>query len=386
VPSLALTSRHGPYEHARLAAPASTLEVLRTPGQALDVETRAEMEARFGHDFGHVRVHADAKAAASAWTVNALAYTVGRDVAFASGQYRPRTRRGRELLAHELSHVVQQEARAAQPAAVPVIARGTGEHEREARAAAARVSAGSHAAVTPGSAPLALQRQPRSPEAVEEGEKPAVAAISLSPRTIPDVELTAQTGLPDKSATARGARDEAEASGPTVGASVKATAKPGEAPEVTTNVELVIPIGLGGIPGTPIVVGKSASVEVAMGPYSDDSGYRKVAIDASVKALVLELESRRAGVLEAAAKAGLSHEYESRPASGGQAAKAGGKTSFKAAVEAKYKPPVKVAGVQPYLFASVGFKVKPKDTGVEVKPTSDLEVGPAVTGGVGLAF
>ena len=57
-------------------------EVLHSPGQPLDPATRAFMEPRFGHDFSTVRVHTDARAAASARTVNALAYTVGRDVVF----------------------------------------------------------------------------------------------------------------------------------------------------------------------------------------------------------------------------------------------------------------------------------------------------------------
>jgi hypothetical protein len=65
------------------------------------------MEPRFGHDFSGVRLHTDAKAVDSAQAVNALAYTVGRDIVFGTGQYAPETRAGRTLLAHELAHVVQ---------------------------------------------------------------------------------------------------------------------------------------------------------------------------------------------------------------------------------------------------------------------------------------
>ena len=83
-------------------------EVLRSPGQPLDVATRAFMEPRFGHDFSGVRVHTDAKAAESARAVNALAYTVGRNVVFGAGQYLPQTNAGQRLLAHELTHTVQQ--------------------------------------------------------------------------------------------------------------------------------------------------------------------------------------------------------------------------------------------------------------------------------------
>jgi hypothetical protein len=83
-------------------------EVLRSPGHPLDPATRAFMEPRFGHDFSGVRVHADAKAATSARAVNALAYTVGRDVVFGAGQHSPATATGQRLLAHELTHVIQQ--------------------------------------------------------------------------------------------------------------------------------------------------------------------------------------------------------------------------------------------------------------------------------------
>lgn len=82
---------------------------LQAPGQAIDPHTRAFMESRFGHDFSDVRVHTGTAAAASASGLNARAYTVGRDVVFASGEYAP-TAKGGPLLAHELAHVVQQSA------------------------------------------------------------------------------------------------------------------------------------------------------------------------------------------------------------------------------------------------------------------------------------
>jgi hypothetical protein len=68
------------------------------------------MESRFGKDFSRVRVHADAQAAKSAQEVNALAYTVGHDIVFGAGRYSPGTSSGQHLLAHELTHVVQQRA------------------------------------------------------------------------------------------------------------------------------------------------------------------------------------------------------------------------------------------------------------------------------------
>ncbi|MFF1696521.1 DUF4157 domain-containing protein [Streptomyces sp. NPDC058257] len=79
-----------------------------TGGQPLSVATRAFMEPRFGHDFGRVRVHTDAGAAASARAVHADAYTLGHHLVFAAGRYAPETSQGQRLLAHELTHVVQQ--------------------------------------------------------------------------------------------------------------------------------------------------------------------------------------------------------------------------------------------------------------------------------------
>ncbi len=88
------------------AMPPIVHEVLRSPGQPLDAATRAFMEPRFGHDFSQVRVHTDAKAAESARAVNAMAYTVGRDIVF--GDSVRRTSEGQKTLAHELAHVAQQ--------------------------------------------------------------------------------------------------------------------------------------------------------------------------------------------------------------------------------------------------------------------------------------
>jgi hypothetical protein len=90
-------------------------DVLRSSSQPLDVSTRSFMEPRLGHDFSRVRIHTDAKAAESARALNALAYTVGRDVVFGAGQYAPNTPHGQKLLAHELTHVAQQNGMAFQP-------------------------------------------------------------------------------------------------------------------------------------------------------------------------------------------------------------------------------------------------------------------------------
>jgi outer membrane protein OmpA-like peptidoglycan-associated protein len=88
--------------------PSIVHETLRSSGQPLDAATRSFMEPRFGHDFSRVRVHTDARASESARAVNALAYTVGPHIVFASGQYAPLASTGRQLMAHELAHVKQQ--------------------------------------------------------------------------------------------------------------------------------------------------------------------------------------------------------------------------------------------------------------------------------------
>ncbi len=93
-----------------VAAPPIVHKVLQSPGQSIDAPTRRFMESRFGHDFSGVRVHADVLAAQSAADVEARAYTVGQHLVFGTGQYVPGTNAGKRLIAHELAHVVQQEA------------------------------------------------------------------------------------------------------------------------------------------------------------------------------------------------------------------------------------------------------------------------------------
>jgi outer membrane protein OmpA-like peptidoglycan-associated protein len=77
-------------------------------GRALDAATRVGMEARFGRDFGHVRVHTGGAAASSARAVHASAFTVGSDIVFGAGRYAPDSPVGQRLIAHELTHIVQQ--------------------------------------------------------------------------------------------------------------------------------------------------------------------------------------------------------------------------------------------------------------------------------------
>jgi hypothetical protein len=104
------TMRQGRAWHADKpgTVPPIVHQALRSPGQPLDDGARRFMESRFGHDFNRVRVHSDAQAAAAARSVDSLAFTVGPQLVFGAGQYAPATAAGRRLLAHELTHVLQQ--------------------------------------------------------------------------------------------------------------------------------------------------------------------------------------------------------------------------------------------------------------------------------------
>jgi Domain of unknown function (DUF4157) len=95
------------HEQTAIAS-ASVDQVLASPGRPLQPALRQDMEQRFGHDFSRVRVHAGAAAEQSARDVNATAYTVGHDIVFGGGVFAPGTHQGRRLIAHELTHVVQQ--------------------------------------------------------------------------------------------------------------------------------------------------------------------------------------------------------------------------------------------------------------------------------------
>ena len=81
---------------------------LRSGGQPLSSASRDYFEPRFGYNFSQVRVHTDGGAAGLARAVNARAFTLGQDVVFGSGQYAPEQDEGKKLLAHELTHVIQQ--------------------------------------------------------------------------------------------------------------------------------------------------------------------------------------------------------------------------------------------------------------------------------------
>lgn len=117
--------------------PASVYRVLGSPGRPLGAGILSFMEPRFGHDFGDVQLHTGPAAAASAREVGARAYTVGSHIVMGGGAPSPETGAGRELLAHELTHVVQQSRGGLTPGIDPDAA-----HERSARSVASSVAAG----------------------------------------------------------------------------------------------------------------------------------------------------------------------------------------------------------------------------------------------------
>jgi hypothetical protein len=98
------------HDSDEMAAPPIVQEVLRSTGQPLDPSTREFMESRFHHDFSQVRVHTDTRAGDAASAIGARAFTGNRAIVFGVGEYAPQTESGRKLLAHELTHVVQQQA------------------------------------------------------------------------------------------------------------------------------------------------------------------------------------------------------------------------------------------------------------------------------------
>lgn len=134
-------------------------------GRPLDRTTRAYFEARFGHDLGPVRLHTGAQAAATAHAMEGRALTVGANIAFAEGQFRPDTQEGRRLLAHELTHTLQQAgtveppaARAGSPSSLSTSRPGDSSEQEAERAADAVVSGSNIGAVS--QAPLAVYRHP----------------------------------------------------------------------------------------------------------------------------------------------------------------------------------------------------------------------------------
>jgi hypothetical protein len=149
--------------------PSIVREVLRSSGKPLDHGTRTFMEGRFGHNFSSVRVHTDAAAAESARSVNAIAYTVGSDIVFGFSRFAPNTTVGNRLLAHELTHVVQQSGHASDLQASSIIDENDAT-EREANLVARAVSAGNRAEIVHKPIAPSLQRHKKDIVAYSGGQ------------------------------------------------------------------------------------------------------------------------------------------------------------------------------------------------------------------------
>lgn len=171
-------------------------DVISSGGRPLEPGVREDMEARLGHDFGDVRIHDDGAAHESARSVGAHAYTVGSDVVFQRDKYDPSTNDGQVMLAHELTHVVQQRSGPVDgsPAGGGInVSHPSDRFEREAAANAERVMAGpapgvsatpAPAAVQRAEDPLAVQRQ----DAPEEEEEPTAQGTFVQREEAPEEE------------------------------------------------------------------------------------------------------------------------------------------------------------------------------------------------------
>lgn len=153
-------------DKSKAEKPLAVFETLDSPGQSLDPTTRNFMETRFGYDFSQVRVHTGEEAQESTREVGAVAYTRGRDVVFGAKRYDPGTSAGRHLLAHELTHVVQQ-------------ARGGASSQPEQRAEATAATVMRDEAVSPaliGGTQQAVQMRPKDPAGKSAKETPISTA------------------------------------------------------------------------------------------------------------------------------------------------------------------------------------------------------------------
>jgi hypothetical protein len=139
-----------------------TIQRARGCGQPLDPPVRTQMETSFGADFGHVRIHTGADADVLSRDLNANAFTIGRDVFFRHGEYNPGSSSGKELLAHELTHVVQQSASGAVRSGRLRVGQSDDAHEKEADRVATEVINGNERRVDIKDFPATLKTHPDS--------------------------------------------------------------------------------------------------------------------------------------------------------------------------------------------------------------------------------
>lgn len=197
----------GEHEGGGMDAVERSIDGARGAGQGMDHGTRSRMEGAFSADFSGVRIHDDARANGLSQSLSARAFTTGRDVFFRQGEYSPGTSSGRELLAHELTHVVQQngdgirtkmtvsEPGDPQEVEADQMARAVIDKEQSVQRqpeAPKREEEDKQLAAKQDAA-HALQRQPEAPKMAEEEEeklrtKPAIAGVS---RQVDDAGIAA---------------------------------------------------------------------------------------------------------------------------------------------------------------------------------------------------
>ncbi|MGH8559406.1 MAG: eCIS core domain-containing protein [Methylococcales bacterium] len=250
------------------------------------------MEPRFGHDFSRVRVHTDSRAAESALAVNALAYTVGRDVVFGTGQHAPHTRAGQKLLAHELTHAVQQGETAHAQRHDATIGPAQDAYESEAERVAQLISVRRNAApIERLTAQPALQRQPAPPKddaKKKPGEKEVIT--QPPPQKIP----VPQARKEDKAPAKPESKEEKKGVEKAVSVGVETETKREEEKTTTERAgkfsfEVEIPITdklqLG-----PVSFLKGASAEASGGLKSGKSGPTSLELETTVKVISLDFE------------------------------------------------------------------------------------------------
>lgn len=183
-------------------------DVLRSPGQPLEPGTRAFFEPRFGHDFSRVQVHVDSQATQSAQAVDSLAYTVGRNIVFGPGAYRPTSAEGQRLIAHELVHVMQQSASPDLPADGRLaLGPSNSPEESEAQSVSAGAIRGSAGDANADSGSGAFMIRRADPDAVGQILKLRTvvgAAIQFWPTNVVDTQIgpvTVQGGLLNSAAS-----------------------------------------------------------------------------------------------------------------------------------------------------------------------------------------
>ncbi|HSL68853.1 MAG TPA: DUF4157 domain-containing protein, partial [Longimicrobiales bacterium] len=199
------TNQNADRSRSSALAPAIVHDTLRSPGVPLDATARASFEKGLGHDFSRVRVHTDAAAAQSAQAVNSLAYTVGSEIVFGPQKYEPSSVAGRRLLAHELTHVVQQrDAGGARSGSALEIAPAGSTYEAEAERVSAQVTGTTNGKPTLDSAsvrtsvPTLMRADPDAVSQIMKLRTVVGAAIQFWPTNVTDTRIgpvTIQGGL-----------------------------------------------------------------------------------------------------------------------------------------------------------------------------------------------